>query len=55
MAAVGSWWSLVPDQSHAVVTAGYGTFTTGDSDPRTNTYCFDGTYLRQQSIADLLS
>jgi Protein of unknown function (DUF4038)/Putative collagen-binding domain of a collagenase/Fibronectin type III domain len=33
------WWNLVPDQSHAVVTAGYGTYTTGDSDPRDNTYC----------------
>src|SRR5581483_5367408 len=34
-----SWWNLVPDQNHAVVTAGYGTYTVGNSDPRTNTYC----------------
>ena len=33
------WWTLVPDQNHAVVTAGYGTYTKGDSEPRHNTYC----------------
>jgi hypothetical protein len=33
------WWNLIPDQSHAVVTAGYGTYTTGNSEPRNNTYC----------------
>jgi hypothetical protein len=25
--AARQWWNLVPDQSHTVVTAGYGTFT----------------------------
>ena len=25
------WWKLVPDQAHAVVTAGYGTFSSGGS------------------------
>ncbi len=26
-----AWWNLVPDQNHAVVTAGYGTFSSGGS------------------------
>lgn len=34
-----NWWNLVPDQTHAVVTAGYGTYTTGNSNLYNNTYC----------------
>jgi len=33
------WWKLVPDQNHVVTTAGYGMYTTGNSDPTANTYC----------------
>jgi hypothetical protein len=33
------WWNLVPDQTHVVVTGGYGTYTTGNSDFYKNTYC----------------
>lgn len=33
------WWKLVPDRTHAVVTSGYGTYTTGNSNLYKNTYC----------------
>jgi hypothetical protein len=33
------WWKLVPDETHSVVTAGYGTYTTGNSNLYQNTYC----------------
>jgi hypothetical protein len=39
MAAVGSWWNLVPDQTHAVVTAGYGNVPANNTDPAVATYC----------------
>lgn len=33
------WWNLVPDQSHVVVTAGYGTYNASGLDQETNNYC----------------
>jgi hypothetical protein len=33
------WWNLVPDQTHVIVTAGYGTYTTGNSNLYNETYC----------------
>jgi len=36
------WWKLVPDENHVVTTAGYGTYTMGNSDPTANTYCSTG-------------
>ena len=34
-----SWWSLVPDQSHAFVTGGYGTYNGSDGNIPNATYC----------------
>jgi len=34
-----SWWTLVPDQSHQVVTAGYGTANGSNENLTTATYC----------------
>ena len=34
-----AWWSLVPDTSHEVVTAGYGVYDGGNADLATATYC----------------
>ena len=36
------WWKLIPDQDHSVVAAGYGQYTTGNTDPTTNNYCSTG-------------
>jgi Protein of unknown function (DUF4038)/Putative collagen-binding domain of a collagenase len=33
------WWSLVPDASHQVVTAGYGAYNGSNQDLNTATYC----------------
>jgi hypothetical protein len=33
-----SWWTLVPDQSHQIVTAGYGTYNAGNLNLTTATY-----------------
>jgi hypothetical protein len=33
-----SWWNLVPDTGHTVVTGGYGTYDTSSLDLATNTY-----------------
>lgn len=34
-----SWWSLVPDAAHTIVTGGYGTYNGANSDLTTATYC----------------
>jgi hypothetical protein len=34
-----AWWDLVPDQSHEVVIAGYGTYNASNSNLTTATYC----------------
>lgn len=45
--SVRRWWNLVPDQSHTLLTAGYGTYTpngnVGDSDYATAAKTPDGT------------
>ena len=33
------WWNLVPDESHQIVTAGYGTYDGGNEDLAVATYC----------------
>ena len=32
------WWNLVPDQSHKIVTSGYGTYNTTNENLTTSTY-----------------
>jgi hypothetical protein len=34
-----AWWNLVPDQTHQVVTAGYGTYNSANTNLTTATYC----------------
>ncbi len=34
-----AWWNLVPDTTHEIVTAGYGTYNGGNEDLATATYC----------------
>jgi len=34
-----SWWNLVPDATHTVVTAGYGTYNGSNMNLTTATYC----------------
>jgi hypothetical protein len=34
-----AWWNLVPDQSHQMVTAGYGTYDTSNLNFTTEDYC----------------
>ncbi|MGO9274505.1 MAG: DUF4038 domain-containing protein [Terriglobia bacterium] len=34
-----NWWNLVPDATHQVVTAGYGTYNASNSNLATATYC----------------
>jgi Putative binding domain, N-terminal/Putative collagen-binding domain of a collagenase len=39
MDQVGSWWELTPDQTHSIVTSGYGTVPTANTDPTLSNYC----------------
>jgi hypothetical protein len=39
MTQVGEWWNLEPDQTHSVVTAGYGTVPGPNTDPTLADYC----------------
>jgi len=45
-----AWWNLVPDQTHQVVTAGYGTYNGSNSNLTTATYCVTG-WITNGSLA----